>query len=116
MKTRLLHFAGSTIAIEYEGDGPDRVVNYLYKDILDTNLDEPHLSYRLVKDKDGALSLYRGIELERRAVSEEEMAAHLLDCIVYHLAYRSHGVLVINAAALALDGRGLLLPGPSGSG
>jgi hypothetical protein len=44
------------------------------------------------------------------------MAAYLLDRTCYHLADRSHGGLVLHSAGLTWLGRGLLLPGQTGSG
>jgi hypothetical protein len=117
MKTHRLYFAGTIIDIACEGERPDRIVDYLYKDIPRTDLNPPHVRYRLVEDaKADALCLYRGHELEHRTLSEEGMAEYLLDRIVYHLANNSLTGLVFHAAALAWEGRGLLLPGPSGSG
>jgi hypothetical protein len=117
MKTHRLYFAGTILAIECEGEGADRIVDYLYRDIPRTDLDPPHVTYRLVQDdKADALYLYRGDEPEHHARSEGEMAGYLLDRIVYHLANHSRTGLVFHAAALAWEGRGLLLPGPSGSG
>jgi hypothetical protein len=117
VKTHRLYFAGTILAIECEGEGPDRIVDYLYRDIPRTDLDPPHVTYRLVQDdKADAFSLYRGNELEHHTRSEGEMAGYLLDRIVYHLADHSRTGLVFHAAALAWEGRGLLLPGPSGSG
>ena len=117
MKTHRLYFAGTILAIECEGEGPDRIVDYLYKDIPRTDRDTAHVTYRLVQeDKAGEFCLYRENELERHTLSEAEMAGYLLDRIVYHLADHSRTGLVFHAAALAWEGRGLLLPGPSGSG
>jgi hypothetical protein len=117
MLTRLIHFAGSTIAIEYESRRAGRVLEYLFRDIQANSPDPPHLTYRLLQDDTGdRYSLYVDDTPVLRNQPEEEITAYLLDRSCYHLADRSQGGMVIHAAGLAWNGQGLLLPGPSGRG
>jgi hypothetical protein len=117
MLTRLIHFAGSTIAIEYETERAGWVLDYLFRDLQDNSPDPPHMTYRLLADDASDLySLYAEDAPVLRDQPEEEIAAYLLDRACFHLADRSQGGMLIHAAGLAWKGQGLLLPGPSGSG
>lgn len=117
MKTYHLCFAGVTIRISCEGEGPERILDTLFRDVLSSERDSPHVTYCLIQEGNrGEVRLYRRNDLERRARSEVEMSAYLLDRVVYHLADHSRTGLVFHAAALAWKGHGLLLPGPTGSG
>ena len=117
MKTHRLCFAGTILAIASEGEGPDRIIDFLFSDIPRTDLDPPHVTFRLIEeDETGEFRLYRENELERRTQSQTAMIAYLLDRTVYHLANHSRTGLVFHGAALAWKGRGILLPGRSGSG
>jgi hypothetical protein len=117
MPTRLIHFAGSTIAIEYDVEHAGRILEYLFRDIQSDSLAAPHLTYHLLENDEGAsFCLYAEDTLVLRDQPEEEIAAYLLDRTCFHLADRSQGGMVIHAAGLAYNGLGLLLPGPSGRG
>jgi len=117
MLTRLIYFAGSTIAIEYDTERAGRILDYLFRDIQAHSQDRPHLTYHLVQDDPGGnYCLYAEDTLVLCDQPEEEIAAYLLDRTCFHLADRSQGGMVIHAAGLAWKGLGLLLPGPSGRG
>jgi hypothetical protein len=117
MHRREVHFAGSALAIECQGERAARIIDYLYRDIPEQGLVSPHISYHLEPgSQEGSFDLLVDGQLVRRSQPEEEIAAYLLDRTCFHLADRSQGGLVVHAAGLAWRGRGLLMPGVSGNG
>jgi hypothetical protein len=119
---RRIAFAGSRLDIEYRGSAAERVLEFLFRD-----LEEPddsresssaaHFTYRLESDPGcEVLRLYSGDELERECTCEADMALHLIGQACYQLAYFSSGGLVMHAALVSQNGRGVLLPGNSGKG
>jgi hypothetical protein len=117
VKERLLHFAGSAIAIEYDGAPCERILDILFRHIPANGRAYPHLTYRLVwEETNRELALYRGESLEYHSPSLEAMAAYLMERACYHLADHSQGGLLLHAACLSREGQGFILPGASGSG
>ncbi len=117
MTTRRVTFANSAVTITYQGDLPAQIVDFLYGHVPAETGDASPLDYRLCcGDKPGQLKLYRGDSLLYRGDSPALAAELLLGDSCHHLAGRSHGGLLLHAAGLAWQRRGLLLPGASGSG
>ena len=118
MKTRWLSFGGITIATSFEDAPSGRIIDGLCRNIpRAVDSDEPHVRFRLAQNlSNGGFQLFLNGDLDWEAGSAPEMMTYLLDCIVYHLAARSKGGLLLHAASLARKGRGLLLPGASGCG
>lgn len=117
MPTQLITFAGSTVAVEFEGDRPAQIVEFLFRDIPAMPPQPPQFTYRLlaVAGSD-RLQLFRQDELLYEGDHAAEVADILLGNTCYHLADRSQGGLLFHAAALAWHGHGLLLPGTMGAG
>jgi hypothetical protein len=116
---RLISFAGSTVAVEYEGPRPAAIVDFLYRDVLANANDDvaPHVTYRITSGaRPGRMALYRGSALIYEGESEAVLAELLLGETCHHLAERSQGGLLFHAAGLAWRDRGLLLPGGIGVG
>jgi hypothetical protein len=117
METRLITFAGNSVAVEYSGPRPARIVDFLYRDVSADSTIPPHVTYRLMPgDEPGRLVLYRGDTLIYEGDSEATLAELLLGDTCYHLADQSRGGLLFHAAGLARAGKGLLLPGGVGAG
>jgi hypothetical protein len=117
METRLITFAGNTLAIEYSGDRLARIVDFLYQYIPADNDIAPRLTYRLLcEDGTERLALYRGDTLLYSGESEAVLAELLLSDTCHYLAAHSRGGLLFHAAGLAGRDKGLLLPGGIGGG
>lgn len=117
MPTRLITFAGSTVAIEFEGDCPAQIVEFLFRDIPAGSPQPPQFTYRLIAEAGSdRLQLFRQDELLHQGERAAEAADILLGNTCYHLADRSQDGLLFHAAALAWRNRGLLLPGTMGAG
>lgn len=117
MPTRLITFAGSTVAIEFEGDRPAQIIEFLFRDIPAASPQSPQFTYRLMAEAEsGRLQLFRQDELLHQGERVAEVADILLGNTCYHLADRSQGGLLVHAAGPAWRNRGLLLPGTMGAG
>jgi hypothetical protein len=119
MQRRLICFAGSSVATEYEGERAARIVSFLYRHIPagDDRDSAPHVTYRVAPGGEaGTLALYRGTDLLYEGDCEATLAETLLGETGYSLADKSWGGLLFHAGALAWKGKGLLLPGDVGAG
>jgi hypothetical protein len=117
MRTRLINFAGSTVAIEYDGAQAAHVIAFLYRHVPQAGAAEPHVTYRLLSDgESGEMVLHRGARLLYDGGSAADLANLLLGDSCHELADQSRGGLLFHAAALARRGKGLILPGTIGAG
>jgi hypothetical protein len=122
MKTmfrRIIHFAGSSIFVEYSGEKAARIVDFLYQ-FLPTDIDSEGIAdvnYRILPGSEpDRLLLYREDTLIYEGNGEAELAEMLLGYTGHDLADRSHGGLLFHSGALAWKGKGLLLPGGIAAG
>jgi hypothetical protein len=118
VKLRLIHFAGGKVAIEYEGQRAERVVDFVCRDIASADQEAaPQVTLRLLADDaHGQLLMYAGDTLLLRSQNEGTCAVHLQDHLSSHLADNSTGGLLFHAACLSWQGRGLVMPGETGAG
>ena len=117
MPTRLISFAGSTLAIEFQGDQPAKIIDFLYGDIPPGQSSQAQVTFRLLPgDEPDRLRLFCNEALLPTSGVAAEVAEVLLGNSCYHLAGRSRGGLLFHAAGLAWQSHGLLLPGTMGAG
>jgi hypothetical protein len=117
MPTRLINFAGSTVAIEYDGAQAAHIIEFLYGHVPHAGAAAPHVTYRLLSGgASGGMVLYRGERLLYDGRSAADVANLLLGDTCHELADQSRGGLLFHAAALARRGKGLILPGMIGAG
>jgi hypothetical protein len=119
MGRRLICFAGSSVATEYEGERAARIVDFLYRHIPsgDDHGTAPHVIYRVAPGAEAEkLALCRGADLLYEGDNEATLAELLLGETGRSLADKSRGGLLFHAGALAWKGKGLLLPGAIGAG
>jgi hypothetical protein len=113
---KLVSFAKSTIAIEYEGPQAAAVVDFLYRRIAGQSDAPPHTIYRLTAGESGYLTLYRDGELAYGGESLGTLAEFLLGDSCYHLAKESRNGLLFHAGAVMRAGKSILLPGKMEAG
>lgn len=116
METRLITFAGNSLAILYSGGRPARIVDFLYRYAPADGDVPPHLTYRLTSGEESGQVLYRGDTLLYEGDSEATLAELLLGDTCRHLTAGSRGGLMFHAAGLVWGGKGILLPGAVGAG
>jgi hypothetical protein len=120
LPTRLIAFAGSTVGVEYEGDGAARIIDFLYRDIPPAADAGPaHTTFRLLSDEGSdRLRLYCAETLLYEGDVAAKAADLLLSQSCFQLANCSQGGMLFHAGALALPGKGKgwLLPGGIGAG
>ncbi len=117
---RLIGFAGSLVAIDYAGEQAAAIVDFLFQSAppLKAQLQlEPQVILSLqAPTSTDELFLYRDNLLLYQGHSLASCAELLLGETCHWLAFHSSGGLVFHAAAVAQQGKGLLLPGNSGAG
>jgi hypothetical protein len=116
MPKRLLSFAGSAVMVKYEGPQPERIIDFLYRDVDDDGGIVPHSTFCLTENAAGQLQLTQDGELLYEGDSIAAAADLLLGKSCYHLADRSERGLLFHAGGLCRQGKGLLLPGTMGAG
>lgn len=118
MPSRTVSFAGSAVAVEWEGGPAGGIVDFLFgPPAPDSFAAAPHIRYRLVPGaEDGTLALTRDGTSLYEGNHRGAVAELLQGSLCRDLADRSRGGLVLHAAALAWKGRTLLLPGGIGRG
>ncbi len=119
MGRRLICFAGSSVATEYQGERAARIVDFLYRYIPggDDHATRPHVTYRLAPGAEpNRLALYRDGKLTYEGTADAFLAETLLGETGYSLADKSRGGLLFHAGGLTWGGKGLLLPGSIGAG
>jgi hypothetical protein len=115
--SRIITFAGSSVAVEYEGMRAARIIAFLFRHLPDGDGGRPQVTYRLAPGASpDDLALYRRSELVYRGDSDAALAERLLGEVGHSLAAHSRGGLLFHAGGLAWGDQGLLLPGSIGAG
>lgn len=118
LNTRLISFAGSAVAVEYQGRRAEAIVDYVFRYVGTAGGQVPHQTLCLVSDDvGGKLWLCESDDDDpRRTTSDGWMAEYLLGRTCYHLADQSRGGLLFHAAGLSWGELGVILPGRIGAG
>ncbi len=115
-QTRLVSFAGATVAVEYDPGRPARIVDFLFRDFPAAPAGPVRATYRLLAGEVDSLRLYKDGVLLHESPAESTLADLLLSQACHSLAAHSLAGLLFHAAGLARGERGLLLPGTMGAG
>lgn len=117
METRVVSFAGRSVAIAYTGEDAQDIVGFLCRDLGSDGHIEPQikLEIRAVADED-KVSLYCGDSRLYEGTSRTGLANILMAEIIRHLIDKNDKGMALHAGALSRNGKGIMLPGKSGSG
>ena len=133
MKKRVVSFAGQSIAINYDNRGVEKLLDFLFHDLPE---DKPSIltgTLRLHAQTDSIkrcerlsdnqiynylrkLSLYSGDRCCYNGSSPHALAETLINETIFKLIRKNRREHMFHAAALAINGKGILLPGQSGAG
>jgi len=117
VKSCLIHFGSSTVAVDYQGQRSGELVKYLFEHVTQAAGGSPYFRFRLIDGgAPGALLLTADDGSRLESVRAGELAEYLLGQVCFRLADQARAGLLFHAAALSWQGRGLLLPGPTGRG
>jgi hypothetical protein len=115
--TRIVTFAGTSVAVRSDSPACTRLVGFLLLDAPEERRTPPRVTLTVRRDTEAG-----GFRLEREGAriyqdgSLEGLAAVLLGEVIHDLVEPCRDGMALHAAALSRDGTGLLLPGRSGSG
>jgi hypothetical protein len=114
--TRLVGFAGSTVALNCDTPRLQRIVDFLFQFIPPAGDLAPRATYSLTETTDGELKVVRGKESIYEGDNDGALAEHLLGDVCHELIVDSKGGMMYHSAGLAWKGRGILIPGGIGAG
>lgn len=118
-RTRIVTFAGTTVAVEYSGQRSTEIIEFVFGCLPEPPTAAVTADLRLTEDsQSGVLSLSQGGAVCCVDHSAGAIASWLLHATCRQLIASGPrvGGLLLHAAALAWRGRGLVLPGATGSG
>lgn len=117
MSHRKIQFAGSVVALEACDAASDKLLDFLLLNIHSTEDSHPHITLLLNSDPSRPeYCLVIPGAREFRSKSPAVIGTFLMDRAGYHLADRSQGGLLLHAACMGFQGKGLLLVGGTGVG
>ena len=114
MNRKVIAFAGSAVAVEWEGKQASGIVDLVLGN-APTGDDVPLITYQL-ESQGGTLTLRQDGRLVYGGSAPFTAAELLMGGVCRRLAERSRGGLLFHAAGLAWQGRGLLMPGTIAAG
>jgi hypothetical protein len=113
---RLVTFADTTIEVLARDQDALKLVDFLFARFPQTTDVPPCLELELASDGSSTFVLWREGSLVYRDTTAVRAAQLLLAEAAHRFAVNSRDALLIHAAAVELDDRRILLPGPSGTG
>ncbi len=117
MPAYVISFAGTAVAVEYEGERPAKILQFLFEAVPTGDSARPQVVYLLdYDDQAGLFTLKKESTPLLQSRDEAVVADTLLGSVCHQLAWHSRGGLLFHAGGLACEGRGLLLPGTMGAG
>lgn len=114
MKTHYVNFAGQSLAVEYSSEFSG-MIEFLYADTDSIPVDIPDTTLKLSR-QDDKMILSNGDRRLYKGKDEPALATMLIRETIRSLIDQNSDGLALHAAALSRNGKGILLPGRSGSG
>jgi hypothetical protein len=117
VSNRFISFAGSTVEIQAQHDACEWLLDFLLMTIKVEQIGQPHIIFTL-DWLESRNEFVLGIPGTRAYLSQSPalMGTYLMDRLGYHLADRSQGGLLLHAACVAYQDKGVLLVGGTGVG
>jgi hypothetical protein len=115
-RRRLVSFAGSTVELIERGAEAGALVRFLFGRFPPAAPATPCLRFELASDAPATFILWRDGSVVYRGKAPGDAARLLLAEVMHGLSAGCLQEILLHAAAVAVDGRGILLPGRSGSG
>jgi hypothetical protein len=116
--TRIVSFAGCSVAIEYPGSDFQQLVDLLFRDVGSDTGAAPRVTLRI--ERDPAYPNYLHLLCEGETCyagdSPGALADVLLSETIHHLTDKNSRGMALHAGALSYNGIGIVLPGVSGAG
>lgn len=115
--SRVVAFGGAIIRIEYAGSLAARIVAFLFRDAEPSDAAPTHGTFRVEQLATDQVVTVSGADVVYYTGADAGEAAYALqDATSYALSAGSAGGLLLHAAAVALNGSGVALPGKTGAG
>ncbi len=118
MQARIVSFAGQSVAVRCMTTAMAELADALFADLSagEPATAKPATAHLRLGACGATAALWRGRELLYRGDSRSALATILCNAAMQHLLEACTDGIALHAAALSLNGRGLLLPGGSGAG
>jgi hypothetical protein len=117
VSNRLISFSNSVVGIQAGSESCELLLDFLLMNIPVVKDEEPHLTFFMDWDE---TSQEYSLEIpgvhEYHSKSPALIGTYLMDRLGYHLADRSQGGLLLHAACVAYQEKGILLVGGTGVG
>jgi hypothetical protein len=111
-----IHFGGSQVAVQWAGKPCHDMMSFLLGAHFNGMTSHDTIAdYRLAIGSDQH-ALWQGSKSRYQGSQAGKLIEMLMDCVMYDLADRCNAGLMLHAAAVSWNGKGVLLPGQSGAG
>ena len=113
----LIDKAGVQLTVQCKGKAVEQLVSPMLADLQARPVVNPKGIKLTVKGEAGNWQLRdHDADLKRKLIQAGDLIYHLSDRIVFHVADKATSAHCVHAAAVAINGRAMVIPGNSGAG